>query len=331
MTVGWGVIGIGTLADTAIAPAITWQRDSELVAVTSRSGERAERFARRHGALRTHGDLDALLADEAVDVVYIATPNALHAEQALAALHAGKHVLVDKPMALSVADGRAMVDTAEAAGLALGVGFQLRHKATNLAGRDAIADGAIGRPRCFEITVGAGRELYPYDTWRADRALAGGGTLLNQGTHAIDLVQFLAGSPIVEVSALTDADRLEDVFAAACRLAGGALATIASHQALGGTPRNWVAVGQRGWLEGCRATAAASSDEVVLHSEGGEVRALATSSRSAYEAQIDAFARAVIGTAEVNGTGRDGLRVIAVTEALYRSARSRRTVEVEQV
>jgi len=133
------------------------------------------------------------------------------------------------------------------------------------------------------------------------------------------------------VSALTDSSAIEDVFAAACRLANGALATIASNQVIGGTPRNWLSVGQNGWLEGRGATADATGDEVVLHDEGGEAKALASSSRSAYDAEIDAFAKAVTGAAEVNGSGRDGLRVIAVSEALYRSARSKCVVEVEQV
>jgi 1,5-anhydro-D-fructose reductase (1,5-anhydro-D-mannitol-forming) len=331
MTVGWGIIGIGALADTAIAPAITRQGDSELVAVTSRSLERAERFAGRHHATRAYDDFAAMLADDAVDVVYVATPNGLHAEHTLAALDAGKHVLVDKPMALSIEDGRAMIAAAHAAGLKLGVGFQLRHKEANLAGRDAISEGAIGRPVLFELSVGAGRDLYPYDTWRADGALAGGGTLLNQGTHAIDLAQFLAGSPIVEVSALADSDSIEDVSAAACRLANGALVTIASHQVIGGPPRNWVAVGQDGWLEGRGATGGGAGDRVVLNVKGEEATVLASSSRSAYEAEIDAFARAATGAEEVNGSGQDGLRVIAVSEALYRSARTGRTVEVEQV
>ena len=331
MTVGWGIIGIGVLADVSIAPAITGQGDSELVAVTSRSLERAEQFAQRHQAARAYDDYAALLADEAVDVVYISTPNALHAEHTLAALHAGKHVLVDKPMALSLEDGRAMVAAAHAAGLKLGVGFQMRHKEANLAGRDAIGQGAIGRPVLFELSVGAGRDLYPYHTWRADGALAGGGTLLNQGTHAIDLLQFLAGSPIVEVSALADADAIEDAAAVACRLANGALATIAAHQVMGGPPRNWLAVGSNGWLEGHGATTGAAGDEVVLHDAAGGASTLASSSRSAYDAEIDAFAGAVTGAVEVNGSGQDGLRVIAVSEALYRSTRGRRAIKVEQV
>lgn len=331
MSTGWGIIGIGVLADVSIAPAIARQGDCRLVAVASRSPDRAQRFAGRHGALRAYDDLAALLADDAVDVVYIATPNGLHAEHTLAALAAGKHVLVDKPMALTLDDGRAMVAAARAAGRKLGVGFQMRHKQTNLAARDALVEGAIGRPLSFSLAVGAGKQLYPYDTWRADPRLAGGGTLLNQGTHAVDLLQFLAGDPVVEVTALTDADDLENVSAAACRLAGGALATIASHQVLGGTPRDWLAVGDAGWLEGRGATAPAAGDEVVLHPGDGQPISLASSRRSAYDAQIDAFACAVTGSAEVNGDGEDGLRVLAVSEALYRSARTRQTVPVEQI
>lgn len=323
-------MGIGKLSDIAIAPAIVRQRDSDLVAVCSRDRRRAEEFGQRHGSLRAHDDFDAMVADPAVAVVYVATPNGLHRDHALTAVRAGKHVLVDKPMALTVGEGRAMVEAASSQDVLLGVGFQLRHKATNRAARDAIAEGGIGRPVFFELSLGAGKDRFPFDTWRSDVALAGGGTLLNQGTHVIDLLPFLASSPVVEVTCFADSDRLEDVAVATCRLDNGALATLAANQVLTGTPRDWLAVGRGGWLEGRGALAATAGDEVVLHNgEGAAV--LATTTASAYDEEVDAFTRAVLGTAPVHGDGEDGLRNIAVVEALYRSARDKRRVAVEAV
>jgi 1,5-anhydro-D-fructose reductase (1,5-anhydro-D-mannitol-forming) len=329
---GWGIIGIGKLADIAIAPAIGKQGASQLAAVCSRDLGRARQFAERHEARAAYDDYGQMLDDPAVDVVYIASPNALHAEHTLAALQAGKHVLVEKPMALSVADGQAMVDAASSGGVTLAVGFHLRHKATALAARDAVRGGRLGRVFLADISVGAGKGLYPYHTWRADPGLAGGGTLLHQGTHAIDLIAFLTDHAISEVTCqldVTDAD--EDVFTATCRLDDGTLATLSSHQLHVGTRPDWVVFGEEGWLACRGGTSPFPGDELTFHVGRDEPSMLATSEVSAYDAEVDALVAAVEGAAPVNGSGLDGLRAIATSEALYRSARERRTVAVEAV
>jgi 1,5-anhydro-D-fructose reductase (1,5-anhydro-D-mannitol-forming) len=346
MALGWGIIGIGKLADIAIAPAIGKQPASHLAAVCSRDVGRARQFAERHEARAAYDDYGRMLDDPTVDAVYIASPNALHREHTLAAVEAGKHVLVEKPMALSVADGQAMVDAAASADVTLAVGFHLRHKATALAARDAVRSGRIGRVFLAEISVGAGKGLYPYHTWRADPRLAGGGTMLHQGTHGIDLIAFLTDHAIGEVTCqldVTDADEgeggrqraggrgHEDVFAATCRLDDGTLATLSSHQLHAGTRPDWVLFGEGGWLACRGGTSPFPGDELTFHAGRDEPSTLATGEVSAYDAEVDAFVAAVEGTAPVNGSGLDGLRVIAASEALYRSARERRTVAVEAV
>ena len=327
MTVGWGLIGIGVLADKWIAPAIGKQPDSCVAAVCSRALSRAEAFASRHGADRAYDSYADMLADAAVDVVYIATPNAAHKDQAIAALHAGKHVLIEKPMALTTADGREIVAAASDTGLLVGVAFQLRHKPTSIAARDALRDKRLGRTFLAEFTIGAGKGLYPYDTWRAELELAGGGTLLNQGTHVIDLLRFLTGREVVEVTCLRDKDRFEDVCTAMCRLDDGMLATLSAHQLYSGTRPEWMVAGEDGWLHGRGGTSPRGGDEVVLHAEGTQEQ-LASNPAPAYDAEVEAFAAAVRGAVPVSGTAEDGLRNIEIVEALYRSSREGRTVAV---
>ena len=116
----WGIIGLGRIADTEIAPAITTSPHGELRAVVSREQGRADAFAGRHGAARALTSFRELLADPGVDAVYIATPNALHAEQVVAAARAGKHVMCDKPLALTVADAQRAVSACEEANVRLG-------------------------------------------------------------------------------------------------------------------------------------------------------------------------------------------------------------------
>jgi predicted dehydrogenase len=143
-TLGWGIVGTAGIADREMAPAIGKSSGSELVGVVSRDETRAREFAERHGAPRALTSYEELLADPAVDIVYIATPNALHADQTAAAARAGKHILGDKPLATGVADARRAADAADAAGVKLGVNFQTRHHEVMPEIRKRIADGEIG-------------------------------------------------------------------------------------------------------------------------------------------------------------------------------------------
>ena len=109
MSIGWGFIGTGNYPNSRIAPAAALAEDTSIVAAYSRDQERAERFARSHGAQASYTSVERLLADSRVDVVFIASPNHLHAEHAILAAEAGKHVLVEKPMATTTSDAAAII------------------------------------------------------------------------------------------------------------------------------------------------------------------------------------------------------------------------------
>ena len=143
--IGWGIVGLGRIAETEIAPAVTAAPNSTLAGVVSRTAAKAEEFAARHGAAAAYDDYRALLEDPSVDAVYIATPNALHADQVVAAAEAGKHVLCDKPLATTVADAERAVAACEAAGVRLGITFQTRNHEGMRDIRDLLAAAASGR------------------------------------------------------------------------------------------------------------------------------------------------------------------------------------------
>src|SRR2546427_7811513 len=144
MTLGWAIITTGLHADVKIAPALHATPDAELVAVYSRDQGRAEAFAQKHGAKAAYSDLEALLRDSRVEAVFIASPNALHATQTLAAARAGKHVLVEKPMATTLDDAVAMVRACRDARVKLGVGYHLRQHPRQRAAQRLIAQGVLG-------------------------------------------------------------------------------------------------------------------------------------------------------------------------------------------
>ena len=142
-TVRWGIIGAGDVCERKSGPPLYKVDRSELVLVHRRDRTAGEDFARRHAG-RYVGSVDELIASEEIDAVYVATPHALHAEQTIAALRAGKHVLVEKPMALSAAECTAMIDAAAEAGRALGVAYYRRGYPSIQKIRDLIDAATIG-------------------------------------------------------------------------------------------------------------------------------------------------------------------------------------------
>ncbi|MBT6273309.1 MAG: Gfo/Idh/MocA family oxidoreductase, partial [Chromatiales bacterium] len=138
------MIATGRIAETQLAPAIAAARGAQLWSVYSRDQGRAEAFARTHGAASAtpaYDNLDALLSDDELDAVLIASPDKLHAPQTIAAVKAGKHVLTEKPMTTDAASAEAMVDAASSAGVKLGVAYHLRWHAGHRALHEAAAAG----------------------------------------------------------------------------------------------------------------------------------------------------------------------------------------------
>jgi len=152
--VRWGIIGCGAIATSAIAPAIRWSANGALAAIASRSAERARTKAEELGADRAYGEYQALLDDPAVEVVYIGLPNGVHARWAIAAVEAGKHVLCDKSLTLSVDDARAVRVAAAARGRRVIEGFMVRHHPQWDLVRRVLSDGTIGAVRTVRAWFG---------------------------------------------------------------------------------------------------------------------------------------------------------------------------------
>jgi 1,5-anhydro-D-fructose reductase (1,5-anhydro-D-mannitol-forming) len=201
---GWAIITTGLHADVKIAPALNATPDAELVAVYSRDQGRAEAFAQKHGAKAAYSDLEALLRDPRVGAVFIASPNALHATQTLAAARAGKHVLVEKPMATTLDDAVAMVRACRKAGVKLGVGYHLRQHPGQRAAQRLIAEGVLGTVALAQGQWGfgvRGQNGPPPRTglrqWWDDPELIGGAsTMMGTGVHVIDLLRFVLGQEV---------------------------------------------------------------------------------------------------------------------------------------
>ena len=208
--VGWGVIGCGQIAFDKVMPGIRGAANAGIVGLSDPDDGRRDRAVESSPGATGYADFHEMLRNPEVEAVYIATPNAMHPEQTIAAAEAGKHVLVEKPMALTAADGYRMIEAAERAGVSLMVAYMTLFNPAYEHARRWVSSGALG-----EIVSVRGRHSYVIDpegyspaaAWRLDDS-QGGGPLMDVAVYPIATIRDLLGQPCREVSATGTTRRL---------------------------------------------------------------------------------------------------------------------------
>lgn len=186
----WGLIGLGGFVRTQIAPAIAHSERATIAACATRRPADALAFARDFDVPHPCSTVEELVNDPNVDAVFIATPNDQHYDAVIAAARAGKHVLCEKPLALSMAEAEHMVRECRNAGVVLRIGLQFRLEAIIAHVRQIVLAGAIGTPLQFDIERTSA--LDQPGAWRRDRS-KGGSILYDTGVHLLDLTQWILG------------------------------------------------------------------------------------------------------------------------------------------
>ena len=221
-----GVAGLGR-AFTIMVPTFVQDERIELVAAADPRSEARQQFAADFNA-RVYPSVEELCADAAIEAIYVATPHQLHAAHACMAAAAGKHVLVEKPLAVTVADCRAMIDAADAAHVHLIVGHSHSFNAPYRRAREIIAAGEVGK---LGMITALNFTDFMYRPRRPEELITeqGGGVVFSQGVHQIDIVRLLGGGRVYSVRALAGiwdiARRAEGAYAALLEFDGGAFAT----------------------------------------------------------------------------------------------------------
>src|ERR1700682_2823124 len=216
--VNWGVPGAARIAEQQVVPAVARSTNGRVLGVSSASGQ-ARQFAERLGIPRAYTSHDELLADPEIDFIYLPLPNALHSEWTMRAAAAGKHVLCEKPIALSPNQLTEMEDACQESGVQLSEAFMYRHHPQIERVRELLTDGSIGEVRAVDARFHFLMDLSAGSDIRLDEAL-GGGALLDVGCYPIDLMNLLFGGPASEVAALSslpDGAGVDTALAAALR------------------------------------------------------------------------------------------------------------------
>ncbi len=326
-SVRWGLIGCGDVAEHKGGPALYTAEGSSLEAVMSRDAGRAADFAERHGARRSYTSVGALLADPDVDAVYIATPPSSHAALTLEAAAAGKHILCEKPMALSVAEGRAMIEACRAHGVRLSIAYYRRYWPVIRRMKALVEEGRLGRLVQAHVRTADRHRPRPDGrrAWLTQPETAGGGFLTDVGTHRLDLLAYFLGEP-VRVHALTATLTLEaavdDSAALALQFAEGALATAAFNWNVGAAIDEVELSGTEGRLWARNLAAGHLEWTRGAETETFSLPAPAITHLGLVQAFVDALRRG-----EPNPLpGEDGLQATRMTEAAYQSAAEGRAV-----
>ena len=342
----WGVIGAGGIADRRTIPGMMLCDNAELVAVMEINMELAEKCRAKWQCRRAYDSEQALLADPEIDAVYIASPVVLHARQAMMAADAGKHILIEKPLAMTSEEGLRVLEYCEGRGVKIAAGLMMRFGSYVQAMKAAIADGKIGRPVSGYCQFTCWYPDMP-GVWRQSRKLGGGGAIMDMGVHCIDLMQYVLGSKVKQVASFQDTlsfrYEVEDAASLLMRMENGAQCVIQTNFNIPDEAAKWRLefFGDQGRLMG---------ENVIGQVDGGTLDALFLGPQGGYDAiqnsktaqgehievalgnlyarEVESFSRSLLTGAPLEVPASEAVQVQRVIEAAYESNETGRIINL---
>jgi predicted dehydrogenase len=347
----WGVIGCGGIAARRTIPEfMKMASKAELVSVMDISGQRASEVAKQFGIPHFCADEKEVLAQD-IDAVYIATPSNKHAEQTILAVKAGKHVLCEKPMALSTAEVEAMTEAVTKAGVKFMLGFCMRNNVYNKKARELVQSGKLGQMVMGRAELTCWYPPIP-GAWRQDAKISKGGAFVDMGTHCLDLLEWIMGTRVVEVTGFQDllvhkyASKVEDTSTILVRFENGAHGVIDNYFNLPDAAAQNVLE-----LHGTRGSILAQG--TVGQDPTGKMFSVLQPQETGYDANqvrnntvardeyhfegiglygqmIDIFSECILNNTEPPVPLAEGRHSMQVVEAIDKAVRERRVVRVDE-
>lgn len=332
---GYAMLGLGYYATQMIMPRFAECEHARLAALVSGTPEKLRRFGEQYGIPESHRysyeTLDRIVDNPDVDIVYVVTPNSLHRVFTERAARAGKHVMCEKPMATTAADAEAMIAACKKAGRKLMIGYRSRFQAHNIEAIKLIREGAIGPVRT--VVADAGFTIGDPTQWRLNKALSGGGSLMDIGIYSLNAARYLTGEEPVAVNAIENTDRsdprfktVDDLISFQLLFPSGAIANCNS--AYSANFNRYRVTGPKGFVELDPATNYEGQAMRTRLNGQTSPREPAPTAKSQFAGQLDHFADCILTGREPIVPGEEGLKDMRLIEAIYRAAREGRTVKV---
>lgn len=332
---GYAIVGLGGYGLGRIIPQFKECRHSRLVALVSGDPAKARKVAQEYGVpargIYDYQNFDRIRDNPDIDIVYICLPVSMHAEYTVRAAQAGKHVMCEKPMAVSSVECEQMIAACRKAGKKLMLGYRSRFEAHNIEAIRIARAGGIGKLRYFRSEHGfvAGDP----NSWRMKKAMSGGGSLMDIGIYALQAARYMTGEEPVALFAKETTDRkdprfreVEDMIDFQLEFPSGA---IGSCMSMYSANRNqFVLMGDKGRIELEPATAYSGQRMWVggERSDKTEVKPPPTAWANQWAGQLDHLSECVLQDREPLVPGEEGLRDIRIIEAVYRSAREQKRI-----
>jgi glucose-fructose oxidoreductase len=335
---GYAIVGLGQFALNQIIPSFAESKSSKLVALVSGNRQKAEQVADRYGVDRKniygYDNFDSIADNDEIDIVYIILPNALHAEYTVRAFKAGKHVLCEKPMAVTVEECETMIRAGREAGRKLMIAYRAQYEPYNLEAIRMSRAGELGTIRL--VTSDHGRILdpkVPADQWRMIRSLAGGGSLYDIGIYSLQAARYITGEEPVEVSGHISSDasdprfrEIEDLVTFQLRFPSGILANLSSSYSTSSIKRIQV-FGSKASLVLDPATEY-ERHQMMVKTEKEEKRVQIPEGNQ-FANEMDHMVEAILENREPKTPGEEGLRDVRIMQAVYRAAENGKPVSLE--
>lgn len=336
--VKWGVIGAGGIADRRTIPGMMLAQNGELVAVMDVNMEFAEKIRAKYNAKIAYDNIDDILADKEIDAVYIATPIVFHKEQAIKAAKAKKHILIEKPVGLTVEEGKEVADVCSKEGVLIAVGLMMRFHSYHQKMKEIIDSGKLG-----EIVSCRGQLTCWYPdipgNWRQQKETSGGGSLMDMGVHCIDLLQYLTNSKAIKVAALTATKTfkygVEDSASILMEMENGIYSYVDTNfnipdsaarcrLEIYGTKGSMLAEGTISQVEGGKLDVMISDDSLDYNAQQDRNNVVPVEVKvefgNMYTKEIESFGNSILNGSKIEVTIDDALQVQGVVDAAYESS-----------
>jgi predicted dehydrogenase len=337
---GYAVVGLGRIALEQVLPAFGESKDAKLVALVSGHADKANKIAAQHGvspkAIYDYKNFDSIKDNPEIDAVYIALPNAMHAELTVRAAQAGKHVLCEKPMATSAADAQKMVDACAKANKKLMIAYRMQYEPMTSYAKKLVRDKALGMIKVIEGHNGQ----HLGSTLDQFRLKKGGGAMIDVGIYCLNTARFLLGEEPHWVQAAmysTPNDKrwreVEETVVWSMGFPSGTIGnfstTFGAHQG-----RRWRAYGDKGGWVGMDPAFSYNGLELRINQVRGKEEILEKpeiEQKQHFALELDHFAQCMASDKQPYTKGEEGVQDMKIIEAIFQSARDGKRVELPKI
>ncbi len=336
--VKWGVIGAAGIADRRTIPGMILAKNAELIAVMEINTELSEKIRQKYGAKRAYTSVEDILADKEIDAVYIASPVIFHKDQVKKAAKAKKHILIEKPVAMTAEEGEEIIKFCNEEGVLIAVGLMMRYHAYHRKMKEIVDSGKLGQIVSSRAQLTCWYPDMP-GNWRQQKSTSGGGALMDMGVHCIDLIQYITGSKAVQLGAFTGTNtfkyEVEDSASLLMKMDNGSYGYVDANfnipdaaarcrLEIYGTKGSMLAEGTISQVEGGKLDVVLSDDSLGYNAQQdrNDVSSvdIEVEFGNMYTKEIESFSNSILTGSPVEVTVESALQVQKIIEMAYKSS-----------